>query len=161
MANMTEIGKGFWNIRGHFKIIGGLIDIGTHMSILGLPNGRFLVVDTIPLDNEIKRAIDLLTDNGSKIEAVLATHPFHTLSFPAFYQAYPNVPYYGTPRHIRNLTSIKWIGDLNNCETRNIWAPYVEMRIPDGAEFVAPVPEKNQPLQQRVCIPSRKSHTPR
>lgn len=112
------------------------------MSIIGLSNGKFLIVDAIPLDHEVKQHIDSITDNGNNIEAVLATHPFHTLAFPAFYQSYPNVPYYGTPRHIRNLPDIKWVGDLNDCATRNKWSPEVEMRIPDGAEFVAPVPEK-------------------
>jgi len=112
------------------------------MSIIGLDNGRFLVIDTIPLDQQLKQEIDILTNNGANIEAVLATHPFHTLSFPAFYQAYPNVHYYGTPRHLRVLPNIKWVGDLNDCATRNKWGPEVEMRIPDGAEFVSPVPEK-------------------
>jgi hypothetical protein len=137
-----EVGPRFWNIRGQFKIFAGLINIGTHMSIIGLNNGKFLIVDTIPLDPHVKTSIDYITNNGSLIEAVLATHPFHTLAFPGFYAAYPNVPYYGTPRHIRNLPDIKWVGDLNDCATRSKWSPEVEMRIPDGAEFVAPVPEK-------------------
>lgn len=102
------------------------------MSIIGLRNGRYLIVDTIPLDAHLKQQIDQLTDNGNKIEAVLATHPFHTLAFPAFHQAYPNAPYYGTPRHLRNLPDIKWVGDLNDCATRNKWSPEIEMRIPDG-----------------------------
>jgi len=78
-----------------------------------------------------------------KIEAVLATHPFHTLAFPAFYQQYPNCPYYGTPRHLRKQSEqIKWAGSLNDESIRRKWAPEVEMRIPAGAEFVAPEPEK-------------------
>jgi len=140
--SVLEVGTRFWNIRGHFKIAHGLVDIGTHMSIIGIRNGRYLIVDTIPLDDSLKQQIDQLTDYGNKIEAVLATHPFHTLSFPGFYRAYPNVPYYGTPRHLRIQPEIKWAGDLNDCQTRSLWSPEIEMRIPDGAEFVAPVPEK-------------------
>jgi len=102
------------------------------MSVIRLPSEKYLVVDTIPLTEEIRRELDDLTANGSLIEAVLATHPFHTLAFPAFYKAYPNVAYYGTPRHLRNLSDIPWAGDLNECETRNKWAPHVEMRIPAG-----------------------------
>jgi len=71
----------------------------------------------------------------------LITHPFHTLAFPAWYKAYPNVPFYGTPRHLRKQPEIKWLGDLNDCKVRNKWQPDVFMQIPDGAEFVAPVPE--------------------
>jgi len=140
---LVEIGPRFWNIRGNFKIKAGLIDIGNHMSIIGLSNGRFLIVDALILAPETKRQIDLITDNGTKIEGVLATHPFHTLGFPSFYNHYPNAPYYGTPRHLRTLSQIRWAGDLSDCNIRNKWSPEVEMRIPDGAEFVAPVPEKS------------------
>jgi hypothetical protein len=128
------------------------------MSIIGLNNGKFLIVDTIPLENDVKAQIDAITNNGTNIEAVLATHPFHTLAFPGFFQAYPNVPYYGTPRHLRNLTGIKWVGDLNDCATRNRWSPEVEMRIPDGSEFVAPVPEKTNHFSC-VFVHHRQSRT--
>ena len=102
------------------------------MSIARLSNGKYLIIDTIPLTDQIKSEIDELTENGNKIEAVLATHPFHTLAFPAFHNAYPNVPYYGTPRHIRKLQNISWAGDLNECSIRDKWKPEVEMRIPAG-----------------------------
>jgi len=140
--HLVSVGEGFWNVRGSFKILIGLIDIGTHMSVLRLPSDKYLIVDTIPLTEEMKKELDDLTQNGSLIEAVIATHPFHTLAFKGFYEAYPDVPYYGTPRHLRNLKDIPWAGDLNDCDIRNKWAPDVQMRIPAGAEFVAPVPEK-------------------
>jgi hypothetical protein len=73
-----------------------------------------------------------LTENGTKIEAVLATHPFHTLAFPAFHKSYPALKYYGTPRHLKNQPEIGWVGDLNDCKTRALWSPEVEMRIPAG-----------------------------
>jgi len=137
---IIEVGPGYYNFRGTFKKF-LVVDMGTHMSLVRLSNGNYLVIDTIELDDEIKGKIDYLTDNGSKIEAVLGTHPFHTLAFPDFHRAYPNVPYYGTPRHIRTLTSIAWSGNLHDAKIRNKWAPEIEMRIPDGAEFVAPEPE--------------------
>jgi len=139
---LQEIGPGFWNIQGSFKILKGLIDMGTHMSIAQLSNGKYLIIDAIPLTDQIKSEIDTLTDNGAKIEAFLGTHPFHTLSIPAFYQAYPNIPYYGCPRHLKRLPQIKWEGDLNDCKIRNKWNPDVECRVPEGAEFVAPTPER-------------------
>jgi len=141
--DLIQVGPGFWNIRGHFKLILGLIDIGTHMSIARLSTGKFLVIDTIPLTPKIKSEIDKLTENGSKIEAVLATHPFHTLAFPAFHEAYPNAKYYGTPRHIKKQPELKWAGDLDDCKIRSLWSPEIEMRIPDGSEFVAPTPENS------------------
>jgi hypothetical protein len=151
----VEVGQGFWNARGSFKKFGlveiGILNIqflqliieGTHMSIARLSSGKFLVIDAIPLTQQIKKEFDELTENGTKIEAVLATHPFHTLAFPAFHKAYPDVPYYGAPRHLRTLTGIPWAGDLNVCSTRNQWNPEVEMSIPEGSEFVAPFPESS------------------
>jgi hypothetical protein len=63
------------------------------MSIIRLQNGKFLVIDTVALTPELKGEIDHLTNNGADMEAVVATHPFHTLSFNGFYKSYPNVPY--------------------------------------------------------------------
>jgi len=139
---ILEVGPGFWNFRGSFKRF-LFIDLGVQMSLLRLSSGKFLVLDTIELDEKTKNKLDELTDNGQKIEAVIGTHPFHTLAFPDFYRAYPHVPYYGTPRHIRKLTNIGWAGNLNECSTRNLWAPDVEIRIPDGSEFVSPEPESS------------------
>jgi len=141
-TNIVEVGPGFWNVRGSFAIMGGIVDIGTHMSIVKLPNGNFLVVDTIPMSPEIKRDFDSLTENGAKIEAVIGTHPFHTLAFLPFYELYPNPKYYGTPRHLKVIPKIPWRGDLRYAEIRDQWLPTIHMRIPAGAEFVAPMPEK-------------------
>eukprot|EP01111_Echinosteliopsis_oligospora_P005544 TRINITY_DN1894_c0_g1_i1.p1 TRINITY_DN1894_c0_g1~~TRINITY_DN1894_c0_g1_i1.p1 ORF type:complete len:279 (-),score=77.50 TRINITY_DN1894_c0_g1_i1:74-910(-) len=136
------IGPGFWNIRGSFKFLLGLIDIGTHMSMIQLANGRFLLIDTIPLNPEVRTEIDRMTNNGADIEGIIGVHPFHTLYFKDFYQVYPNVPYYGTPRHLRTFPEIPWRGSLLDCAVRSKWFPEIDMRIPAGAEFVAPQPEK-------------------
>lgn len=140
---LVEIGPGFWNIRGSYKILVGLIELGTHMSIAQLPNGKFLIIDAIPLTPQIKSEIDQLTENGAKIEAVLTTHPFHTLAIPGLFSNYPNPPYYGCPRHIKRFPEIQWAGDLNDCKVRSKWNPDVDIRVPHGAEFVAPLPEKS------------------
>ena len=136
---LEKHGDNFWNARAEFKVL-HMINIGTHMSLIKLKNGRFLVIDTVPLDDKLKSEFDALTEKGSLVEAVLATHPFHTLAFPAFHEAYPSLRYYGCPRHLRNLSSIPWAGDIR--EQLMTWAPEVEMRIPAGAEFVAPEPER-------------------
>jgi hypothetical protein len=125
------IGPGFWNVRGRFKIL-KVIDIETQMSIIQLRNGKFLVIDTVEMNDRLRQEIDHLTNNGENIEAVIATHPFHTLAFPAFYQLYPKAAYYGTPRHLRRLTDIPWKGNLDDCNLRKKWEPDVEMRIPAG-----------------------------
>jgi hypothetical protein len=130
----------FYHIRAEFKVVAGLVNIGTHMSLIKLPSGKFLVIDTVPLDDQLKGEIDELTNFGQDIEAVVATHPFHTLAFPKFFEAYPNVAYYGTPRHLRNQKQINWVGDIT--DNLNKWEDAgVSMRIPDGAEWVNPQPE--------------------
>jgi hypothetical protein len=86
-----------------------------------------------------KRELDEMTSNGKDIEAVLATHPFHTVYFPAFSQMYPGLTYYGCPRHIKRITSITWAGSLADESIRRMWESHgVFMRIPAGAEFEAP-----------------------
>uniref|UniRef100_A0A7S4P470 Metallo-beta-lactamase domain-containing protein n=1 Tax=Paramoeba aestuarina TaxID=180227 RepID=A0A7S4P470_9EUKA len=129
---------GFWNVRASFKVK-SILEIGTHMSIIRLQNGKFLVIDTVPLDPRLKEEFDQLTNNGKDIEAVIATHPFHTLAFPAFREAYPDAPFYGCPRHLRTQPELKWEGEISQHLCR--WKEDVEMRIPAGCEYVAPVPE--------------------
>lgn len=111
------------------------------MSIVKLENGKFLFIDTIPLEETLKIEIDAITNNGELIEAIIATHPFHTIFFPDFYKAYPNAEYYGTPRHLRNFPGVPWKGDISTCENLNRWSPFVQMRIPAGSEFNNPKPE--------------------
>ncbi|CAF1310332.1 unnamed protein product [Rotaria sordida] len=136
------VGPNFWHVRGRFKIL-KLIDIETQMSIIKLHNGKFLIIDTVEMNDRLRQEIDLLTNDGRNIEAVIGTHPFHTVSFPAFYQTYPNAAYYGTPRHLRRLTEIPWRGNLNDRNIRKKWKPDIEMRIPAGAEFINPQPESS------------------
>jgi len=142
LGNRTiPIGPGFWNVRSPF-IINGL-DIGTQMSLIRLNSGKFLILDTVDVDKNLKAEIDSLTKNGTLIAAVIATHPFHTIFFPAFYKLYPKVPYYGTPRHLRIQPQIPWAGSMYDCVNRERWLPEVHMRIPLGAEFVDPQPEES------------------
>eukprot|EP00475_Leptophrys_vorax_P010988 TRINITY_DN17548_c0_g1_i1.p1 TRINITY_DN17548_c0_g1~~TRINITY_DN17548_c0_g1_i1.p1 ORF type:complete len:311 (+),score=89.41 TRINITY_DN17548_c0_g1_i1:178-1110(+) len=132
----------FYHIRAEFRVVSGLINVGTHMSLVKLPTGKFLVIDTVPVDHELKLEIDELTNGGQDIEAVVATHPFHTLAFPAFFEMYPNARYFGTPRHLRNQKQVDWAGDITNALSE--WeSSGVFMRIPDGAEWFNPQPESS------------------
>jgi len=133
------IGPGFWNVRSVFLIDG--FDIGTQMSLIQLNSGKFVIVDTVQIDAPLKGAIDALTKNGTLMEAVIATHPFHTTFFPDFYKLYPNVPFYGTPRHLRIQPQIPWKGSMWDCASRQQWLPEIHMRIARGSEFYRPQPE--------------------
>ena len=129
---LYQVANDFWNIRVNFKTFAGLVDIGSHMSLIRLLNGNFLAIDTVILTDETRAGIDRLTDNGHRLEAVIGVHPFHTLAFASFHQIYPGAKYYGTPRHLRRLPDIPWAGSLDNCQMRRRWEPEVEMRVPAG-----------------------------
>jgi hypothetical protein len=94
---LQPLGPNFWNLRTPFKIYGGVLDLGNHMSFIRLKSGRFLVIDAVdPLGDategaggeHLKSEIDRLTEGGRLMEAVVATHPFHTLGFGPFYSVY-------------------------------------------------------------------------
>jgi len=136
-ARLNRVGHNFYHATDSLIING--FDIGVQMNFVQLNSGRFLVLDTIALNASFINEINVLTNNGSLIEAVLGTHPFHTLFFPAFYKQFPNAKYYGTPRHLKVVPQVKWTGSLWDCQNRVLW-PEVKMRIPRGAEFVDPQP---------------------
>ncbi|KAL0486705.1 hypothetical protein AKO1_001625 [Acrasis kona] len=147
----VEIGKDFYNIRGDwFEVIQGVkYNLRTHMSLIRLASGKFLVIDTIEMNNELKSNIDKLTNNGSLIEAVVAVHPFHTTFFKPFYAIYNRtasgrpIRYFGTPRHLRNIKDVHWDGDLTNPSIRKLWNPEVDIQIPKATEFINPQPEES------------------
>lgn len=153
---MLEVAPGFWNIRGKLKMILGLVDVGTHMSLMRLSSGKFLVLDTVEVAPPLKEKLDKLTDNGRLIEAVLATHPFHTLFFPPFFDLYPGTQVYGTPRHLRKFPHLPWAGSVLDVLGR--WEPEVSMRIPDGAEFDAPAEANHFSSVVVLHRPSRTVH---
>jgi hypothetical protein len=136
----------------------GIIDKGTHMSLIRLNSGKFLVLDTINLTPAVKQEFDTLTENGAKIEAIIATHPFHTMSFHAFHALYPNPKYYGTPRHLRAIAEIPWAGSVEDRVVQKLWEPEVEMRIPAGSEFNNPLPPDSNHFSN-VFVFHRKSRS--
>jgi hypothetical protein len=142
---LCRIGKGsFWNIRGRFAVVGGLLNIGTHMSVAQRTNGRFIVIDTISLPPPALAELKHLTRDGELIDAVIATHPYHTLAFPAFFKEFPTAPYYGTPRHLSVMPEIPWKGEV--MAMKEAFAPDLECRIPAGAEYILPLPARTNHL---------------
>ncbi len=139
MSRLIDIGNGFYNLRGSFTFAVGMIDIGTHMSLIRLSTGRFLVLDTCDFSETDRQRISELTNNGELIDAVVATHPFHTMYFVPFQQKFPNpqIKYYGTPRHIRRISEIAWTGDISEAANLKLWENEgIFMRIPAGGNFI-------------------------
>lgn len=138
-SRLLDIGHGFYNLRGSFTFAAGFIDIGTHMSLIRLSTGRFLVLDTCDFNETDHRRIKELTNDGDLIDAVVATHPFHTMYFVPFQKKFPNpqIKYYGTPRHIRRINEIAWTGDISEDVNLKLWeSEGIFMRIPAGGNFI-------------------------
>lgn len=139
---LIPVGPNFWNLRGSFVLF-HVIDIGTQMSFIKLPSGKFLVIDTCDVPVRAKAAIDELTNNGDLIEAVLGTHPFHTVFFKSFHKLYPNAKYYGTPRHLKKV-DIPWAGNILDINVISMWENQgVFMRVPDGADILTPAEDNH------------------
>lgn len=138
-----KIGPGFYHYRA--KFINLHSNICTHMGLCKLSSGKFLLLSAADLTPGFRRQLDDLTDKGKLIEAIIATHSFHTLAFPALRKIYPDVPMYGTPRHLRKQPELNWTGNIHDAKIRNKWSPDVEIRITDkdtaGVDFVDPQPE--------------------
>ncbi|KAJ3224865.1 hypothetical protein HK099_007730, partial [Clydaea vesicula] len=113
------------------------------MSIIKTKNGKFICIDAVEVTGDLKGELDALTDNGKLIESVIATHPFHTLSFKQFYQLYPSPKYFGTPRHLKILSEdVKWEGELLTEKSLKQFEPDLQLQIPEGTEYVDPKPSK-------------------
>ncbi|MFT7126934.1 MAG: hypothetical protein ACI9HX_000611, partial [Pseudoalteromonas tetraodonis] len=102
---VIQISDSFWNIRGEFKI-GGVLNIGTHASLVKLESGNFALLDAYTLTGDVKDQIDALTGNGADIEVVINLHPFHTVHVEWAHQQYPHAKHYGTKRHVEKFPNL-------------------------------------------------------
>ncbi len=135
---MQQLAKNFWNIRGPHRI-GGVLDVGTHMSLVQRATGRFVVVDGCPLDAARREALLALTGNGAQVEAVVHVHPFHTLHVEATHRLFPSATLYGTARHRRQAPTLPWARDpVEAWGDEHPLADLFELSVPDGVDFVCP-----------------------
>lgn len=58
-----------------------VIDVGTHMSLVKLSNGKFVCLDTIKLTPGVKKEIDSLTQNGELIESEVYSLLYRGMNF--------------------------------------------------------------------------------
>jgi hypothetical protein len=77
MSSILRVADTFLNVRANFKV--GPLDIGTHCSLLKRKNGKWLMLDSVKFEADVKSEIDSLTNAGADIEAILNLHPFHTV----------------------------------------------------------------------------------
>ena len=134
---ILKISDDFWNIRGDFKI-GGVLNIGTHASLVRRGNGKFVLLDAYTLQGEVKEQIDALSKDGDDIEAIINLHPFHTVHVQKAHEQYPNAKLYGTQRHIEKFPDLDWQPELTeSAACADLFAADFDFSVPAGVDFIS------------------------
>lgn len=132
-----DLGAGFWNIRGDFRI-GGVINIGTQCSLVKLESGKFIFLDSYTLTGEIRDTVMALTNNGQEVEAVLNVHPFHTVHCAQMAKDFPQAIFYGSSRHAKKVPEIQWSKALVESAAVAERYPEIEFSMSQGIEYISP-----------------------
>lgn len=133
---MVPIADGFWNIRGSFKLL-GMLDLGTHSSLVRLGSGRFVLLDSYTLDGNIADEVLARTDGGKLIDAVLNLHPFHTVHVKAVAERFPQARLYGTERHHAKFPQLDWAPERTESpECAALFSDDFDFMVPQGVDFV-------------------------
>lgn len=139
--HVIKVADGFWNIRGSFKIGGGLLDIGTHASLARRASGRFVLLDACAFSDAIQRWLEEKTRGGEALDAILHLHPFHTLHARAAHALFPRAKLYGTARHHETLADLPWQAlRTEDPELHQHFAEDFDFSVPRGTELVSKDP---------------------
>lgn len=139
--DVIDVGRGFVNLRGSFKIA-GVIDIGTHASLVERAGSGYLLLDACALTPAAQAFLDEKTNGGEKIEAVLHLHPFHTVHVKAAHARYPKAKLYGTSRHVERAPDLPWEAERTDSEALHArFADDLDFSVPRGVDFVSPNPK--------------------
>lgn len=134
---MKKLADTFWNIRGVHRIA-GVLDIGTHMSVVQRADGDFVVIDGVGLDASQRAAIMALTDNGERVVAVVNVHPFHTLHVEAMHRLFPGATLHGTARHRQRTPSLPWSSEpVEHWKGNHPLDDLFDLSVPAGLDFVS------------------------
>ncbi len=134
---IVKIADDFWNIRGEFKV-GGLLNIGTHCSLVRCQDGQFVLLDAYSFNPEIKKQIDALTAAGTQLKAILNLHPFHTVHVQRTHSQYPAAKLYGTRRHWDKFPQLPWQPErTESIRCAALFAADLEFTVPQGVEFIS------------------------
>lgn len=135
-ARITDLGHGFWNIRGDLRI-GGILNVGAQSSLVRLSDGGFVMIDACEMDRATRDTVMTLTDQGKGLRAVLYVHPFHTLHCADVHAMFPLAAHYGCARHRRLFPDLPWQDETVDSATvvRRL-APDLELSVPQGMVHV-------------------------
>lgn len=134
---IVQVADGFWNIQGSFKIA-GFLDIGTQASLVRLKSGRFVMLSSYTLAGAVADEVMKLTDQGHKLEAVIHTHPFHTVHVKKLAQMFPNARQFGSKRHHEKAPEVKWEPLLvDDPKMHALYAEDLSFTVPRGVDFIS------------------------
>lgn len=131
-----DLGAGFWNIRGSFRI-GGVVNIGTHCSLVKLSSGRFIFLDSYALTGDVRDEVMALTNNGQDVEAVLNVHPFHTVHCAQMAKDFPQAIFYGSSRHRKKVPEVNWADDLVESDAVADRYPELKFSMSEGIAYIS------------------------
>ena len=134
---IIDLGAGFWNIRGTFRL-GGVLNIGTHCSLVKLTSGKFVFLDSYTLTDDLRAQVMALTNNGQDVEAVLNLHPFHTVHCAQMAKDFPQAIFYGSSRHHKKVPEVQWAKDLVESDVVAERYPELKFSISQGIHYIAP-----------------------
>ena len=137
LHQIHDLGSGFWNIRGSFRI-GGIIDVGTQCSLIQLQSGRFIFLDSYTLSDDVRAQVMTLTNNGADVEAVLNVHPFHTIHCAQMAKDFPQAIFYGSSRHAKQVPEVHWADDLVESDAVSQRYPELEFSLSQGIYYISP-----------------------
>lgn len=136
-GDIIDCGEGMWNVRGTYRI-GGIVNVGTQASLIRLPSGKFIFLDSLTLEGDTLKRIMALTDNGDAVEAILNCHPFHTLHCEWATRCFPAAKLYGSDRHKKRMPHLNWEED--NVESAAVARKYAEVltfSLPRGVDYIS------------------------
>lgn len=135
---MDRLADTFWNLRGTYRVA-GVLNIGTHMSLVQRHDGRFVVLDGCGLEEAQRDAVMALTGNGERVDAVVHVHPFHTMHVVATHRLFPTATLHGTARHHKHFPSLPWsTTPVEAWSGDHPFADDFDLSVPDGVDFVCP-----------------------
>lgn len=134
--SILQISEDFWNFRGSFRIA-GVLDVGTHCSLVRRNNGKWLFLDAYSLDHQARKKVAGLTNDGDDIEAILNVHPFHTVHVERMHALYPQAALYGTARHHDRFPGLPWEKTrTEDAALQELFGPDLQFSVPRGVDFI-------------------------
>jgi hypothetical protein len=132
----VEVGEGFWNVRGSFKVA-GVFEAGTQMSVVRLASGKFVLLDSYTTDAATTEQLLALTNGGETLAAILNLHPFHTLHVANLAARFPKAKLYGTARHVARFPHLSWEATrTESAEMNDLFRNDLRFSVPRGVDFV-------------------------